>query len=293
MAVRILIIEDHPENLDLMKYLLTAFGYTTTEAENGLAGLETAARDTPELIICDIQLPEINGYEVAARLKQDVRTRAIPLIAITALAMVGDRERVLKAGFDGYISKPITPETFVADVERFLSPAHRQGNGCASAIAAAENRESDSRLAMKQPLAFEATILVVDNVQANLDLARSIFEPSGYRVLLAGDVDTAMQMAKQSRPDLVLSDVNMPEGSGLELLLRIKSDVVLEQVPVVLISATLPQETRDDLVVAAGATKFLRRPIDPGLLLNEIKSCLEASRRPEQPAARSVSNQQR
>ena len=293
MAVRILIIEDHPENLDLMKYLLTAFGYATVEAENGLAGLETAARDTPELIICDIQLPDINGYEVAARLKEDARTRAIPLIAITALAMVGDRERVLKAGFDGYISKPITPETFVADVEGFLRPAQRQGNGCASAIAAGENREPEPRLAMKQPLAFDATILVVDNVQANLDLARSIFEPSGYRVLLAGDVGTAMQMAKQIRPDIVLSDVNMPEGSGLELLLRIKSDAVLERVPVVLISATLPQETRDDLVVAAGATKFLRRPIDPGLLLNEIKSCLEASRRPEQPAARSVSNQQR
>ena len=293
MAVRILIIEDHPENLDLMKYLLTAFGYTTVEAENGLSGLETAARETPELIICDIQLPDINGYEVAARLKQDARTRAIPLIAITALAMVGDRERVLKAGFDGYISKPITPETFVADVEGFLRPAQRQENGYASAVAAAENREPDSRLAMKQPLAFDATILVVDNVKANLDLARSIFEPSGYRVLLAGDVDTAMQMAKQSRPDIVLSDVNMPEGSGLELLLRIKSDAALEQVPVVLISATLPQETRDDLVVAAGATKFLRRPIDPGLLLNEIKSCLEALRRPGPPAARSVSNQQR
>ena len=292
MAVRILIIEDHPENLDLMKYLLTAFGYATVEAENGLSGVEIAVRDTPELIICDIQLPDISGYKVAARLKQDARTGNIPLIAITALAMVGDRERVLKAGFDGYISKPITPETFMADVEGFLRPAHRQGNGCASAIAAAENQEPDSHLLMEQPLAVDATILVVDNVQANLDLARSIFEPSGYRVLLAGDVDTAMQMAKQSRPDIVLSDVNMPEGSGLELLLRVKSDPELERVPVVLISATLPQETRDDLVVAAGATKFLRRPIDPRLLLSEIKSCLEASRRLGKAEARSVSNPQ-
>jgi two-component system cell cycle response regulator len=90
----------------------------------------------------------------------------------------------------------------------------------------------------------------------------------------------------------VLSDVNMPEGSGLELLLRVKSDPTLERVPVVLISATLPQETRDDLVLAAGATKFLRRPIDPGLLLSEIESCLEASRQPRQPEARSVSNRQ-
>jgi CheY-like chemotaxis protein len=76
----------------------------------------------------------------------------------------------------------------------------------------------------------------------------------------------------------VLSDVNMPQGSGLELVLRFKSDPQLEAVPVVLISATLPHNTKDDLVLAAGATKFLRRPIDPGVLLQEIESCLTASR---------------
>lgn len=290
MTPRILIIEDHTANLELMSYLLTAFGYTTLGADNGRSGLEMAERERPALIICDIQLPGINGYEIASRLKQDVRTRDIPLVAITALAMVGDRERVLKAGFDGYISKPIAPETFVADLERFLEPAQRLGNGGSTAIEAEENREPDSRLAMKQPLAFDATILVVDNVKANLDLARSIFEPSGYRVLLAGDVDTAMQMARQERPDVVLSDVNMPEGSGLELVLRIKSDPALEQVPVVLISATLPHETRDDLVLATGAARFLRRPIDPGLLLDEIKNCLDASRRRRQSGAASSSN---
>jgi len=73
--------------------------------------------------------------------------------------------------------------------------------------------------------------------------------------------------------------VNMPEGSGLELVLRMKSDPQLSDVPVVLISATLPRDTRDDLVVAAGATKFLRRPIDPAVLLEEIENCLEQSRR--------------
>ena len=292
MTVRILIIEDHTANLELMTYLLTAFGYMALRAENGRSGLEMAERERPALILCDIQLPDINGYEIASRLKQDARTRDIPLIAITALAMVGDRERVLKSGFDGYISKPIAPDSFVSDLESFLRPAERLGNGVATATTAVENQEPDSWPTTELSPEFYTTILVVDNVKANLDLARSIFEPSGYRVLLAGDVDTAMQMARQTRPDIVLSDVNMPEGSGLELLLRVKSDPALERVPVVLISATLPQETRDDLVVAAGAAKFLRRPIDPGLLLREIKSCLEASRRPGQPEARSVSNRQ-
>lgn len=281
MTTRILIVEDHTPNLELMSYLLSAFGYTTLGAEYGASGLETAGREKPDLIICDIQLPDISGYEVAGRLKQDAGMRDIPLVAITALAMVGDRERILKAGFDGYIAKPITPETFVADVERFLKPAQRAGSQGWAAAAAKENGGPGESPKVPQP-AVRATILVVDNVEANLELARSIFEPSGYRVLLAGDVDSAMALARGNRPDVVLSDVNMPAGSGLELVLRIRSDPRLEPIPVVLISATMPNDTRDDLVVAAGATKFLRRPIDPAVLLQEIEGCLNSPRRSEQ-----------
>jgi two-component system, cell cycle response regulator len=276
MAIRILIIEDHAPNLELMTYLLTAFGHTALEAGDGMSGLEMAGRERPDLIICDIQLPDINGYEIASRLKRDVGMRDIPLVAITALAMVGERERALQAGFDGYISKPITPETFVAEVESFLSvkqPA-RKGNPAT----AVPNREVEAQQPRQELVAWRATILVVDNVPSNLELARSIFEPSGYRVILADDVEEAMALAKQTRPDLVLSDVNMPEASGLELVLRIKSDPKLASVPVILISATLPRDTRDDLVLATGAIRFLRRPIDPIVLLTEIESCLEMSR---------------
>jgi two-component system, cell cycle response regulator len=276
MAIRILIIEDHAPNLELMAYLLTAFGHTLLEAGDGLSGLEMAERERPDLIICDIQLPDISGYEIASRLKRDVRMRDIPLVAITALAMVGERERALQAGFDGYISKPITPETFVAEVESFLSgePPARKKN-LATAV---PDKEVQPNQPMQEPVALRATILVVDNVQSNLELARSIFEPSGYRVILAEDVEEAMALARQTRPDLVLSDVNMPEASGLELVLRIKSDSKLSEIPVILISATLPRDTRDDLILATGASRFLRRPIDPIVLLTEIESCLEMSR---------------
>jgi two-component system cell cycle response regulator len=276
MAIRILIIEDHVPNLELIAYLLTAFGHTVLEATDGRSGLEMAEREAPDLIICDIQLPDINGYEIASRLKQDVRMRDIPLVAITALAMIGERERALQAGFNGYISKPITPETFVAEVESFLSGEQRaRKKNLATAV---PDKEVQPTQPMPELVAWRATILVVDNTQSNLELARSIFEPSGYRVLLAGDVEEAMTLARQTRPDLVLSDVNMPEASGLELALRIKSDSTLADVPVILISATMPRDTRDDVVLATGASKFLRRPIDPLLLLREIENTLEMSR---------------
>jgi two-component system, cell cycle response regulator len=276
MPIRILIIEDHVDNLELMSYLLKAFGYATLAASDGLEGLKVAGQERPELIICDIQLPGIDGFEVAKRLKSDAQLREIPLVGITALAMVGDRDRVLQAGFNGYIPKPIAPETFVTDIEAFLKPEQQRS---ATRVAAVESGEEPRRHVngVKAPTR-RGTILVVDDVAANLELARSIFEPSGFNVRLAADVDSAIESAKQDLPDLILSDVNMPRATGFELLMRIKSDPRLQPVPVVLITGTSPQDIVADHALAIGATKFLRRPIDSSVLLAEIESCLEATR---------------
>ena len=123
---KILVIEDNPTNLQLMVYLLQAFGHTPLEAVDGETGLTMIQREAPDLILCDIHLPGIDGFEVANQLKNHPTLKLIPRVAVTALAMVGDRDRILSAGFDGYITKPITPETFVSQVEAFL-PNHHTG----------------------------------------------------------------------------------------------------------------------------------------------------------------------
>ena len=120
MGSRILVIEDNPTNMELMTYLLNAFGHTTIAARDGEEGVEAALRDTPDLILCDLALPKLDGYGVARRLRAEPSLSTVPLIAVTASAMVGDRDKVIAIGFDGYISKPITPETFVAEVESYL-----------------------------------------------------------------------------------------------------------------------------------------------------------------------------
>ena len=120
MGARILIIEDNSANMELMSYLLTAFGHTPLMAFDGASGVRMAGEQIPDLILCDVHLPKLDGYGVAGLLKGDARLRHIPLLAVTALAMAGDRERLLAAGFDGYIAKPIEPEQFVAELEPFL-----------------------------------------------------------------------------------------------------------------------------------------------------------------------------
>jgi CheY-like chemotaxis protein len=123
-VARILIIEDNAENMQLMVYLLTAFGHSVLEATAGETGLTIAREELPDLILCDLHMPGIKGSEVAQRLKLDPILAAVPLVAVTAYAMVGDREKVLAAGFNGYIPKPINPELFVGEIEMFLAPKH-------------------------------------------------------------------------------------------------------------------------------------------------------------------------
>ena len=120
MSARILVIEDNPENLELMLYLLRASGYHVSSARDGVEGLAAVQGNRPDLIICDVHMPCMDGFGVIARLKNDAELRTIPVIAVTALAMVGDADRVLNAGFDGYLSKPIDPELVVDLVKKYL-----------------------------------------------------------------------------------------------------------------------------------------------------------------------------
>ncbi len=120
MSARILVIEDNPTNLDLMAYVLKAVGHTVLTAATGEDGIRLALEELPDLILCDIQLPDRDGMEVARLLRCDPRLGGVPFVAVTALAMVGDRERILGAGFDGYIAKPIEPEQFIPALNGFL-----------------------------------------------------------------------------------------------------------------------------------------------------------------------------
>ncbi len=120
MADRILLIEDNAANMELARYLLEAYGFACVAAEDGAAAIAAAAAQAPELVLCDLQLPDMDGFEVLRHLRTMEAMRGVPVVALTALAMLGDRERVLAAGFDGYLSKPLDPQAFAGQVAAFL-----------------------------------------------------------------------------------------------------------------------------------------------------------------------------
>lgn len=120
---RILVIEDNPVNLALVDYLLHHAGHEVVAAATGEAGLALALADPPALVLCDLQLPGLDGYGVLASLRAAPITAAVPVVALTAFSMSHDRDHINAAGFDGYLIKPIEPEGFIGQVAIFLGQA--------------------------------------------------------------------------------------------------------------------------------------------------------------------------
>jgi len=120
MKINTLIIEDNENNMYLTSFLLENSGHQVFQAFDGQDGVDLAKKLVPDLILLDIQLPKMNGYDVARELRQDNALKTIPIVAITSYAMPGDKEKALDAGCNGYIKKPIDPDTFITEIESYL-----------------------------------------------------------------------------------------------------------------------------------------------------------------------------
>ncbi len=123
----ILLIEDNAQNRYMLTFLLERSGYRVVSAADGSSGIEQARVLRPDLVLLDIQLPTMDGYAVARSLRGMASLANTPIIAVTSFAMVGDKEKSLEAGCNGYIEKPINPDTFVAEIQRFERPASSGG----------------------------------------------------------------------------------------------------------------------------------------------------------------------
>jgi two-component system cell cycle response regulator len=267
MCAHVLVIDDDPVNLDLMTYLLNAFGHAPIAASGGEAALQTVRSTVVDLVLCDIQMPGVDGFEFLRRLSEMKPSRP-PVIGVTALAMVGDREKILSAGFDGYMAKPISPDTFVEEVERYLAASERAGHEPKAAAAPAP---------YVRPPATErknVRVLVADNEPANVEILRLLLDHWGYDVLAAPSGRAALDLARREQPHVIISDLHMPDGDGLELLEATRTDPLLRETPIIFVSATNPRPRAIEKAAALGAAHFLLRPFEPDVLLGALAECL-------------------
>lgn len=121
MAAKILIVEDNEQNLYMMSFILKNEGFSTIQAKDGKMACKLALAELPDLVIMDMQLPKMDGYKAACKINNREETANIPIIAVTAYAMKGDRDKALKAGCTGYIKKPIDPQKFVIKIRKYLA----------------------------------------------------------------------------------------------------------------------------------------------------------------------------
>ena len=256
MGARILAVEDTPHNLYLMTYLLEAFGHEVNQATTGTDGLAAARTSKPDLVLLDIQLPDIDGERVLTLLREDPVLADVPVVAVTAYAMVGDRDKKLSAGFDGYLSKPLDPETFVASIEVHLPPPLR-----GSPLKRTWAGDSGAQEADSSPAPDGRQVLVTGLGARNLAVVRSTLEPRGYRLVAVDTVGQAREESTASRPDLVLVEVEASDG-GPSLLTRLRRIPQLAQAQFALVAAAnvasaLPEP----------ALPLITSPIDPEVLL--------------------------
>ena len=272
---RILVIDDNAINLELLSYLLRAWQHEVLVAHAGNEGLDLARRHRPDLIVCDVQMPGRDGYEVARTLRADPALRDIPLVAVTANAMVGDREKALDAGFDAHFAKPIDPQLFMAGLgpllaDHGLTPARQHGGE-------PQARAGVIRPALRAPRT-PCTLLTVDDGPMNVEYKRSLLEPAGYRVLGAGGVSSALALLREQAVDLVLSDVNMADGGGFELIKCLRSSAAWRHLPFIFLTSSARDSASREQGLKLGANNYLVRPLDADLLLAAVRDGLTAGR---------------
>ena len=262
---RILVVEDSPDIRVLVRMLLEARGHQVLAAADGREGIETARRERPDLILMDLSLPVVSGWEAARAIKADPGTRAIPVIAVTAHAMQGDRERALAAGCDGFIAKPIDEETFertvVAHLPRRpeLAPetAPHSGEGPAASPAGG------------------GRILVVDDHAEVAELLRSDLEADRHEVTVAASAEEALRaFAGHELFDLAIIDVMLGSESGYQLTAELIARSP-EYLPVLLVTAGTIDRERG---YAAGADDFIGKPIESRELKARSRSLIRTGR---------------
>jgi two-component system cell cycle response regulator len=243
MPARILIVEDDPPTRELMAWLLREAGHTVSEAGDGAEGLRLALDGRPGLVVCDLRLPSMDGYAVARALKRDPGCAAIPLLAVSTLRPEQDRERVLAAGFDGYVCKPIEPASFVAEVEAFLPPA---------------------------PAPALPTLLVVDDDSFMREVLVDSLEGEPWRILSACSAEEALGLLVRHPVDVILSDQCMPGMQGTELMAQVSR---LYPHTVRLILSGLSEREPIDRACAAGLVdRHLAKPWAAAALREDLRT---------------------
>ena len=298
---KILLVEDNEQNRDMLARRLQRKGHDVLTAGDGERAVAMAGSESPDVILMDLNLPVLDGWAATQRIKAGDRTRGIPVIALTAHAMSGDRQKALSAGCDDYDTKPVEFPRLLGKIETLLGRAERVASAAAATAAVASVVRATEALTAPAPApsptppasppalpsastAARGRVLVVDDTPANRDMLSRRLERHGFEVESAGDGESALRLISHSarRPfDLVLLDVMMPGLNGIDVLRALRGRWAPTELPVIMATA---KDASQDIVEALelGANDYVTKPLDFPVVMARVRTQLSLKRAVEQ-----------
>ncbi|HZY31360.1 MAG TPA: response regulator, partial [Candidatus Methylomirabilis sp.] len=272
---RIMVADDEPRFVRLLTNILESAEFSVTSAPDGEITLRMVEQAVPDLLILDLLLPGIDGWEVLKTLRARASTRHLPILVVTGLG-AGDAERTLALGADEYLSKPISPSVLIDTVNRLIADAERRRREVTEVFvdtAAGPISETDTG---------HPRILIVEDNPVNLELMAELLSPHGFEIHSCGDGREVMRLAKAHHPHLILLDINLPNIDGLMLARILREDPETRDMAIVAISAYGMAGDRER-ILQAGCDEFIPKPINSGTFLATVSAFLERKRSPDVP----------
>lgn len=273
MQARILIVDDQPANVKLLATYLKTEGYALVSAFDGEQALQAISEQPPDLVLLDVMMPGLNGYQVVERIKADPDTAHIPVVLVTALDSTLDRVRGLDAGADEFLSKPVNRTELQARVRSLLKLKQAQdalrhrGQILAELRGHGQDAQPD----------LEPTVLLLEEDPRLVQQLTTVLGHEGYRVLHASGAEEAKALLQQYQPALILLDVLLRDVSGLRFMEQLKQDPLRREIPVIIITALQDMETKVRSI-ESGAEDYLIKPVEPQEMIARIRAALRRAR---------------
>lgn len=278
---RILLVEDEAVNRELFRRRLERKGHTAIPSESGAQTIALAKSESPDLILMDLGLPDIDGWEVTRRLKADPATARVPIIALSAHATADARTKATAAGCEDFETKPVNWDVVFQKIDAALARAAERAKAPPAPSLddldlGAPDPDPAATGVLKKGAGRKHILVVEDNDPNRVMLCRRL-QKSGYLTTEAADGRQALAALSKGRFDLVLCDIMMPEVDGYTVLQTMKADPALSAVPIVMVSA-IDEVANVARCIEMGADDYLTKPYDPVLLQARVTACMDKRR---------------